>query len=175
MSAGTNEALKSKYKSSFLPLLLEAGNKVKLGNFTILPFDVKHDCNEALGFLIHHPETGNVLFVTDSYYVPYTFANLSNILIEANYRMDLLEKNIAAGRIPARLRDRTLQSHMSLETCKEALLANDLSKVNNIILIHLSDGNSNAEEFEQDISQATCKTVSIAEKGLKIKIDKQPF
>jgi hypothetical protein len=37
---------------------------------------------------------------------------------------------------------------MSLETLLELLGKNDLSKVNNIVLIHLSDSNSNAIEFK---------------------------
>lgn len=158
-----------------LPVSIDSASKFKLGKFTILPFDVKHDAAEPLGFLINHPETGNVLFVTDSYYIPYKFENLHNILIECNYRTDILERNIAAGKIHPKTRDRLLESHMSFETCQEALQANDLSKVNNIVLIHLSDGNSNAEEFKRDIHRATGKTVHVADKGLRIPFNKCPF
>jgi phosphoribosyl 1,2-cyclic phosphodiesterase len=154
---------------------LESLIKHQIGNFTVIPFDVKHDAAEPLGFLIKHEETGLVLFATDTYFVPYNFPGLNNILIEANYRMDLLEANIKAGKIPAALRDRTLQSHMSLATCLEALQANDLSKVNNIVLIHLSDGNSNADEFRQEVHRATGKTVHVADKGMKIKLSITPF
>lgn len=172
-SAGTVH--KINITGSFYPRVLEAGCKVQIGNFTVLPFEVKHDAAEPLGFVINHPDTGNLLFATDTYYLPYCFANLNNILIEANYRMDLLQKNIDAGRIPANLLNRTLESHMSLATCKEALLANDLRAVNNIVLIHLSDGNSHAEQFRSEIYQATGKTVHIADKGLQIKLGKTPF
>lgn len=174
MSEGTMGKVRNPY-SVFSPLFLEAGTKQQHRSFTVLPFDVKHDAAEPLGFLIHHPECGTVLFATDTYYLPYTFAGLNNVLIECNYRHDLLEKNIEAGRIPAALRDRTLESHMSFDTCKEALLVNDLSKVNNIVLIHLSDGNSNAEEFRNDIHKATGKTVWVADKGMSIKFNKTPF
>jgi phosphoribosyl 1,2-cyclic phosphodiesterase len=164
-----------KLKGSFSPFLLEVGKKVRIGNFEVLPFDVKHDCAEPLGFVIKHEETGNILFATDTYFLPYTFENINNILIEANYRTDILQRNIERGRIPELLRSRTLQSHMSLETCKEALQANDLSKVNNIVLIHLSDGNSNAEEFKQDVFNLTRKSVHIADAGMKINFNKSPF
>jgi phosphoribosyl 1,2-cyclic phosphodiesterase len=173
VSAGTNSNIKQ--KCAYLPLLMEAGSKFNLGNFTILPFDVKHDATEPLGFMIKHEQTGNVLFVTDSYFVPYKFANLNNIIIEANYRTDLLKQNIEAGKIPPSHYNRLLESHLSLETCMEALQANDLSKVNKIILIHLSDGNSNAEEFKNDIHKATGKTVLVADKGLKTSLNKTPF
>lgn len=171
-SQETHEAVNP--KSPFKPTIIEAMKRYTFGGFTIMPFECKHDA-PCLGFLVKHPEIGVLLFVTDSYFIPYTFAGLTNVMIEANYRIDLLQKNIDAGRIPAALRTRTLESHMSIDTCREALLANDLSKVNNIILLHLSDGNSNAEEFKRDIHQATGKRVHIADKGLKISLNKTPF
>lgn len=175
MSMGTDKALEGKVKSNYYPMLFTAGYKQQMGGFTVLPFDVKHDCEEPIGFMIQHEELGTLLFATDTYYLPYKFNGLTNIMIECNYRADILDKNIEAGRIPTRLRDRTLESHMSFETCLEALKANDLSKVNNIILLHLSDGNSNAEEFKNDIHRETGKSVYVADRGLKMKIEKTPF
>ena len=104
-------------KSPFKPTIIEAMKKYTFGGFTFMPFECKHDA-PCLGFLIKHPEIGVLLFVTDSYFIPYTFAGLTNIMIEANYRIDLLQKNIDAGRIPAALRTRTLESHMSIDTCR---------------------------------------------------------
>lgn len=173
MSHGTMRAIGP--KGTFLPLLLSHGYTAKIGSFTVLPFEVKHDAAEPLGFLINHPETGNVLFLTDSYYSPFRFEGLNNILIECNYSTEILQRNIDAGRIPTAVRNRTLQSHMSLETCLETLAANDLSQVNNIVLIHLSDGNSHAEGFKEAVHRATGKTVHVADKGLNIKFNKTPF
>ena len=130
---------------------------------------------EPLGFFINHEETGNILFATDTYYLPCKFAGLNNVLIECNYRLDLLDANIAAGRIPAVVRNRTLKSHLSYDHCVQALQANDIRGVNNIVLIHLSDGNSNAEQFRAGVRAATGKTVHIAEAGLIINFDKPPF
>ena len=64
---------------NFLPLLFEDGCKCNIGRFTVLPFNVKHDASEPLGFLISHPEIGTMLFATDTYYLPYNFAGLTNI------------------------------------------------------------------------------------------------
>lgn len=154
--------------------IIESRKMFQLGDFKVVPFDVKHDV-KCLGFYINHPESGNFLFATDCFYLPNRFKNLNNVLIEANYRMDLLKRNIEAGKVPSILRDRTLQSHMSFETCKEALLANDLSQVNNIVLIHLSNGNSNADEFQMDMQEATGKNVHIADSGMIIPFNKTPF
>lgn len=146
-----------------------------IGGFRIRSFDVQHDCAEPVGFLIHHEETGNVLFLTDSYYVAYTFPNLHNIIVEANYSQEILDDRLRRGDSPEFLRNRVLNSHMSLKTCKELLQANDLRETNNIVLIHLSDSNSNADQFKREVSNLTGKQVHIAEPGLIISFDKQPF
>lgn len=147
-----------------------------IGGFKIMPFDVKHDAAEPLGFLINHSETGNVLFLTDTYYVPYKFKNLHNIIVEANYSKEIIDKKRSLGYLPQFLNDRIIKSHMSLETCKELLQANDLTQVNNIVLIHLSDGNSDALHFQTEIQNITGKTVHIADAGVIIEnFNKTPF
>ena len=173
MSAGTATALR--LNGNTLVRQTEEFKAYQLGGFTIQGFSVQHDAAEPFGYLIHHKEMGTVLFATDTYYLKYKFAGLSNILIECNYRLDILEENVAAGRIAKPQRDRTIRSHLSYETCKEILVANDLSKVNNIVLIHLSPGNSNASEFLQGIKEVTSNTVYIADKGMEIDFDKTPF
>lgn len=147
----------------------------KIGSFTVHGFKTEHDATEPFGFLIHHPEMGMVLFATDTYFLEYTFQGLNNILIECNYRKDILEANVRAGKLPERVRNRTLRSHCSFDTCKAILEANDLTAVNNIVLIHLSDGNSNAREFQEGIAEATGKAVHVAEPGITIPFDKTPF
>lgn len=147
-----------------------------IGGFKIYPFDVKHDAAEPLCFLIHHEECGNVLFLTDSYYVAYTFDNLNNILVEANYCQSIIDQKVKDGASPKFLRNRVLQSHMSITTCKEFLQANDLSQVNNIVLIHLSDSNSDSARFQREVQELTGKNVTIASAGLVIpNFDKTPF
>lgn len=154
--------------------ILRHQKPLKIGDFTVIPFDVKHDCAEPFGFYISHPETGNILFATDTYYIPYLFPNVRHWMIECNYRKDILDRNCPEG-FKRVLRDRTLQSHMSYETCVNALKSNDLSKTSNIILIHLSDANSNAAEFKEGISKTFGKTTYIAEKGLEINLTETPF
>ncbi len=173
MSAGTANALPSVVCPRVKTMrVLET---VSAGGFRVQAFDVRHDAAEPFGFLIHHYETGTVLFATDTYYLPYKFKWLSNILIECNYSLDILEKNIAERRIPNAMRNRVLQSHMSYETCAETLAANDLSGVNNIVLIHLSENNSNAECFRKGIAELTGKTVHVAQKNMSINFNKTPF
>lgn len=170
-SEGTHEAMNILYHHRAHVI---EGQKM-IGMFKVKPFDVKHDAREPLGFLIHHPECGNVLFLTDSYYCEYTFRDLNNIIIEANYSQEILDRRLEEGVNPKFLRDRVITSHMSLATCKQTLQANDLSKVNNIMLIHLSDRNSNATQFQREVQEATGKTVHIADAGVIIPFNKTPF
>lgn len=145
------------------------------GEFTIKPFDIKHDCAEGLGYLINHPDMGNVLFMTDSYFVEYKFPKLNNLIIEANYAEDILQENINSGRVNPVVASRVRSSHMELGTLKELLLANDLSQVNNIVLIHLSDGNSDAKRFAIEIIKLTGKTTIVADRNMTIPFEKYPF
>ena len=173
MSDGTAKALG--VEGNHLVTTLPPMKSYRLGGFTIQGFDVQHDAAEPFGYLIHHKEIGTMLFATDTYYLKYKFSGLSNILLECNYRFDILDRNVNAGVISLVQYKRTIKSHMSLETCREVLLSNDLSAVNNIVLIHLSPTNSHASEFQQSIKELTGKNVVIAEAGLTMDFDKSPF
>ena len=140
-----------------------------------MPFDAKHDAPEPFGFLINHEECGSVLFLTDSYYSPYKFKNLNNIMLEINYDMDILNESFENGSVHPMVRNRIVSSHMNLDTAKGLLQANDLGAVNNILLLHLSDRNSNSRKFKQEIEELTGKTVTVADKGMIIELNKTPF
>jgi phosphoribosyl 1,2-cyclic phosphodiesterase len=155
---------------------IQAGQVFQVGKFKVIAFPLEHDVPEPLGFIINHAETGNVLFITDSYYVKDTFKNIHNVIIEANFSQEIIDKKVAAGATLEFLRNRIFKSHMSLDTCKATLKANDLSKVHNIVLIHLSDSNSDAAQFKSVIEGATGKKVHVADAGIIIEnFNKTPF
>jgi len=145
----------------------------QIGNFKVIPFDIRHDVKEPLGFLINHPECGTTLFLTDSFYSPYKFNGLNNLIIEANFCEDIIDQKLKANK--KFLRDRVLKSHLSIQKCIDLLNVNDLSEVNNIVLIHLSDSNSNEVEFQQKVASATGKNTIVANNGLDIPFNKTPF
>lgn len=155
--------------------IIKSKQAFQIGNFKILPFDVHHDVNEPLGFLIDHEETGRCLFVTDTTYIDYTFPNLNNIIIEANYCEEIIKEKLGDTWQGEFLKNRILKSHMSLNTCKETLLANDLSQVQKIVLIHLSDSNSDERKFKKVIEEATGKIVHVANNNQILEFNKNPF
>jgi phosphoribosyl 1,2-cyclic phosphodiesterase len=141
---------------------IRAREQFQLGTWTILPFDVEHDVSEPLGYLLMNQNGEKLLFATDTYYIKYKFKNLTHVMVEANYSLEILNENIKAGRVPAVMKRRLLRSHFSLEHVKEFLQANDFSKVQEVWLLHLSDNNSNAEQFKKEIMELTGKPVYIA-------------
>jgi phosphoribosyl 1,2-cyclic phosphodiesterase len=156
-------------------LPISSRQTIKIGNFKVMAFDVKHDAAEPLGFLIEHKDCGKVLFLTDTYYCKYTFLGLNNIIIEANYSKEIIDKKFGPDSDKEFLRNRILKSHFSLANCKDMLSANDLSQVNNIVLIHLSDSNSDEKQFKKEIHELTNKNVIVASNGMDIPFLKTPF
>jgi len=160
MSEGTREVLNIE---GHRIKTIKPQKQFNIGTYSILPFRTEHDAKEPLGFLIYSRTTREkLLFATDTYYIRYRFPGLTHIMIECNYAHDILQSNIENGLIPESLKDRLLESHFSLDNAKEFLKANDLSKVQQIWLIHLSDSNSDAERFKQEIQELTGKVVFVA-------------
>lgn len=135
----------------------------RAGRWRVMPFDLRHDAEGSLGFLIGAPGGDRLLFACDTAYVPYRFDGLTHIAIECNYSADLL---LSARGSTNEHKARILRSHMSLERVLTLLDANDLSRVREIHLMHLSDGHSNAIEFKAAVEAATGKPVQVAPRNL---------
>jgi len=146
--------------SSHRAHIITSMKQFQIKNLTILPFSVPHDV-ENVGFLIADDRGNKMLYLTDCFYSPFRFKNLTLIAVECNYSSDILKRNAEAGLVPKELKSRILKSHFSLENVKRFLQANDLSKVQGIWLLHLSNGNSDAERFKREIQELTGKMVFI--------------
>lgn len=144
--------------------------RFKIDEFEVLPFKLNHNVF-CLGFLINHSESGLFVFITDTYYSGYTFKGLKNIIIETNYSKKIIDRKKEAGTLGTS----NYIHHFSLENCKDMLSANDLTKVNNIVLIHLSDSNSDEKQFKKEVAELTGKNVTVASNGMKINFNKTPF
>jgi phosphoribosyl 1,2-cyclic phosphodiesterase len=140
---------------------VQAKKQFQIGTWTILPFDVQHDVSEPYGYLLVNQEGEKLLFATDTFYIRYKFKGLTHLLVECNFSLNILNENIASGRVPPVMKKRLMRSHFSLENFKEFLMANDLTKLKEIWMLHLSDTNSDAELFKREISQMTGKPVYI--------------
>lgn len=155
---GTREALG-------LPVSAE---EMHLGRFIVTAHASRHDAADPCMFLIYHPEMGSMVFATDTYLIPYDFRGLNHFLIEANYSLKILTEKVEAGHLDVKLARRIIKSHLSLESALKQI--KDSKTLETVVLIHLSDSNSNAEEFKREAQRVTGKPVYIADKGLKIEL-----
>ncbi len=150
------------------------GLKYKIGEFLVQPFALLHDIKN-FGYLIKHPEMGLVSFLTDTFYSPFVFPGLNNVIVECNYSDNVLDHNIETSKINPALANRIRKSHMSEDTMIGFLKANDTTQVNNIVIIHLSNGNSDAEQIVRRVTETTGIVPHIAKPGLKIEFNKTAF
>ncbi|MEK4712280.1 MBL fold metallo-hydrolase [Sporosarcina sp. FSL K6-5500] len=158
MSPGTKEAIGINHHRI---KAVENKKQFKLGTWTVLPFDVQHDVSEPFGFLLANEAGDKLLFATDTYYIKYKFQGLTHLMVECNYSQKILNENVDSGRIHEFLRKRVVKSHFSLENMLLFLKANDLSKVQEIHLLHLSDTNSDEAVFKKAVQEQTGKLVYV--------------
>lgn len=134
-------------------------------SFKIIAFSTQHDAIDPFGFLIQSTITKEkLLFATDTYYIKPRFKGLTYIMIECNYKKEILMNNLTKGKMLKSTVNRLLKSHFSLENVKVFLKSQDLSTVKKIYLLHLSDTNSDAELFKKEIQALTGKEVIVCEK-----------
>ena len=140
-----------------------------LGNFKITPFYVPHDNTPCFAYQIYHEEIGKLLFLTDLEYCKYRFKDVSQILVEANYSKDIINQDNPNFEHVAR-------GHMELNTTLGFLNTNANPSLMNVVLLHLSDSNSNSEYFSQKVKEIVpSANVNVADKGMEIELNKEPF
>lgn len=161
MSQGTADVLKL---SGHRLKPIKAHEQFTIGTWNIRPFDVEHDVEEPLGFLLINSIGEKMVFLTDTYYCRYRFKELNFIAVECNYSLDIVNQRVASGQLHPAQKKRLLRSHFGLEHVKDFLKANDTRKVEEIWLLHLSDGNSDAERFKREIQETTGALVMVADR-----------
>lgn len=118
-------------------------DQLQIGSFTVKPFPVQHtnvdgtDCPNA-GFLIYSNETKEkLIWITDAAYIENKFPPVEYICIECNY-IDVEDYSKELEYINAYVEKRRFKSHLSLSLCIDFLKKQDLSKVKEIRLLHLT-------------------------------------
>lgn len=151
MSAGT---LKHFGPNGSLYIILQDGVVWERCGWKILPFAVEHDAEEPLGFLIESPSGRKICYATDTYFIQYQFKGVTHWMIEANYSEALLQANES---LPEDTKSRIRTSHFEINNLAEFFRHQDLSKTESIRLIHLSDDNSDEQQFIKIIQKVTGK------------------
>lgn len=175
-SAGTVEAIPM--HSSLTQLnALRTREALRVGSFTVIPFETEHDALEPFGFLVRYNPTGEtLLYATDTYYLRHTFPGINYWVVECNYVDEIIDTQTEEGTLSPALRMRLKKSHMSLRRLADALKANDLSTTRAIVLVHLSDERSDEGLMVRVIQKVSgIENVTAACSGMKIPLELTPF
>jgi len=173
MTAGTAEA---KDATGHRLHRIKPTQTFNVGNFTVYPFSTEHDAADPVGYLISYKPTGEkVLYATDTYYLRYAFKGINYFLIECNYCRSIANTRFTNGEMEKALYDRLMTSHFSLDRVKDFLKACDLSTARHIVLIHMSEDNSDERRMVREINRQTGLPTTAAIGGLRIELTLQPF
>lgn len=142
----TKEALK--LDDHFRIKIIDELVPFKVGNFNILAFEGIHDAVRPLNFVVGINDY-KILYATDTQYIPYKIDGLTHIMIECNYSNEIIESNLEQNEIEYFRVGRILNTHMSIETAIKYIEAIDRSKLEEIVMIHLSKGNASADKFKK--------------------------
>ena len=151
---------------------LNLKEKTRIGKgFIVQPIKLFHNV-ECYGFLIQHEEFGKMVFTTDTNSVPYKFKGVQHWLIEANYSEEILIDNACDDSYSRS----ASENHLEINDTIEVLKRNYSSELQNVVLIHLSSGNSNEKGFKERVQQELCfDKVWIADNELEIELNKSEF
>ena len=120
----TSETLKYSHiglKQSHRAYGVKDKEQFTVGTFKIVALKMCHDV-ECFGWLLYSDVTKDkLLFAIDTYLIPYNISGLNYIMVEANYSLDILDRNIKNGSVPEEVKYRLLKSHMQLDVLLEWL------------------------------------------------------
>lgn len=141
--------------------------QVSVGDFWVKGFDVPHDCQGTMGFVVQG-SGGTLVYLTDAAYSKFTFPGATILALECNFDPQIVRDNVESGRIPREVGIRTIKTHMSLPRLIELLRLNmekgHLPDLREVHLLHLSDANSNEEEFKDAVARVVGCPVYVAQK-----------
>lgn len=158
----TNGTLTALNVPDYRKNVLKVGKTILVGSWMVTAFDVNHDAAEPTGFIFENQEGERLLFVTDTYYVKYKFKNITHMMVEANYSMDIIRKKVSEKEVASYLKNRILKSHFEFENSKAFIKTNMSEELQEVWLLHLSDSNSDEALFRSEVQALTGVPVYIA-------------
>lgn len=142
-------------------------HKYKVGGFTIMPLKVPHGDCECYAYYLELPDGQKGIFATDCECFPYSIKGLNFILIEANNSQELIIDRLCDGH-DARS---SFNSHMELNETISVINRLKNPELNQVVLLHLSDENSDERMFKERVFTETGIRPLIAESSLNVLID----
>jgi phosphoribosyl 1,2-cyclic phosphodiesterase len=128
----------------------------RIGPFKITPVKLDHDA-ECFGFLIL-TETDSLFYATDTSLVDYNFPGLKKLMIEANFDFSLISESSLQDFVV----QRTIRNHLDIDSAIDFIRKHPA--LEEVWLLHLSDGHSDAEMFRKKVIDAAGVPVYVAPK-----------
>ena len=150
--------------------VLQPKVRYKIGNFIVQPLEVQHDV-QNFAYIIEHEEFGKLIFATDLMHFLYKVKGANHLLIEANNSEDLIIDNLC--------KNETIRSHneyhMEIGKTIEAIKRNINPDLRTLMLIHLSDGQSDEKLFQKMVFEEVGIRPIIADKNIIVELNKDDF
>ena len=153
------------------PRNLQTDTKYRYGSFVIMPLRVPHGDCQCYSYIVSHPDIGLLLFATDLSDFQYDIKGLKHIFLECNYGEAIRTNAILDG---ADVRSSS-GTHMGLNTCITVINRLKSPELQSVVLLHLSDGLSDAEGFKRAIFEQCGIKCGIAEKNAVFYLKKSDF
>lgn len=145
---------------------IENTERIKVGQFNVIALSVEHDV-PCFSYAISSGEH-KIVFITDTFRFAYNLDGVTNWIIEANFDHNIIKERLMSGSLNSGLANRVYQNHMDISTAINIVRSHSRANLTNVTLIHLSDTNSNAEDFVKKMQSAVKKPVYIADKGMEV-------
>lgn len=151
---------------------LKIGHKYRIGSFYVQTLPVPHGDCECYAYIIDHEDMGRLLFATDLSDFPYKVKGCKHIMLECNNSLDAIVDNMVDGSFNRAASN----THLDMEDCFKVLHRLETPELQNVILIHLSNKNSNEPAIRARLSvEFPVINCHIADKGLIVELSKNEF
>lgn len=149
---------------------LQAKKRYKIGNFIVMPLEVEHNVPN-FAYIIEHEEIGKLVFATDLTHFPYKVKGVNHLIVEANNSEDLIINHLCNNEVIRSMSE----NHMEINETINAIRNNISSDLNNIILCHLSYGQSDERLFKQMVFDEFGIMPYVADRQVEVTINKEEF
>ena len=134
-----------------------------IGPWVIKAFATEHDTPGAVGYYLYNCSTQEIVFfATDTAYIRNRFQGLTHIMVECNYDPEALDEALENGELDNPQRLRIMETHFGLENVLEFLKANDLSKLKEVWLLHISERHIDPKKAKEKVQEIVGVPVYIA-------------
>ena len=134
-----------------------------IGPWVIKAFATEHDTPGSVGYYLYNRTTQEiVLFATDTAYIRNRFQGLTHIMVECNYDPEILWEAFEVGKLDKPQGLRIMETHFGLENVLEFFKANDLSRLQEVWLLHLSERHIDPQKAKEQVQEVVGVPVYIA-------------